>query len=435
MRDPLFLSQLAFVAFTGGVVAAVVLHKFVRNPRFPIAALLVSHGVLPAVLGLAWATGVFADAATVWLGRLSNLLIILALLVALLTGRSQQGGGTQAGQGLIVGVVAFALLSLLSEFAMGGTSGAGRYMLASFIAIWLARTPSSWLLQQLKLILAVYVVGSALVALLAPFAWVPYGGLIGIDIRVHGLAPHANSLGPLMLLYLIMEYAQPSRVWVRWGVGGTATVLLVLAQSKTTWAAAIVVGVLLWSGRSPRGAATRLIATGMIAVTCVALIVLTTEAAEYESPSEQVTVPGTLTGRTVLWAYAVDVWRESPIFGGGPAVFRDYAERTGQAWAGHAHNQFIQSLSRHGVVGLMGLLAYLGALIYYGSRLRGPTQYVSVALVATLLVRTVTEANLSSFTLEQFVVFGMLLAWERDHDSSAPLEQDAAMPTSRLDGV
>lgn len=434
MRDPLFLSQLGFVAGTVGLVVAVLVHKTAHDPRFPAAALLLARGVLPAIVGLAWATGYLGDVATVWAGRIAGLLILLALLVALLTVRSKDRASFRPGRALILAALAFSALALLSEFATGEVGGATPYTLAAFLALWLGLMPSAWLLQQLKAVLALFVIGSALVAVLGAFAWTPYdASLIGLDSRLHGLMPHANGLGPIMLLYLIAEYIQPSRRWVRWSLAATAATLLVLTQSKTAWAAAIVVGLVLWAGRSRRGAATRLVAAGMIGVTCVALIALTGNATEYEvAAAEQVESLRTLTGRTALWDYGLQTWRSAPVFGGGSSVFRDYAERTGQPWAGQAHNQYVQTLGRHGLLGLVGLLMYLGALIVYGLRLRHETGHGSLALVAVLLVRTFTESNLDSFGLEQLVVFGMLLAWERDRGIS-PIGQ-VDRPPSRASG-
>jgi hypothetical protein len=80
------------------------------------------------------------------------------------------------------------------------------------------------------------------------------GILPGFRYRYVGLASHANGLGPLAVTFLVCLMAQPFRhrwlTFFAWGLGGVS---LLLSQSKTSYAAAIVaLGVMLLAQALPR---------------------------------------------------------------------------------------------------------------------------------------------------------------------------------------
>lgn len=423
LRDPYTLLQLLVVAVTVGVVLAVFLQRTVGDPRFAMTALLISRGVVPALIGAFGVLQLGQEQAVVWGGRISVLVLVVATAVGALTLSRRDPVAVRAGRGLLLGSLAFVGMSTLSEFAMGEVGDRWYIGVLYFLAAWLSFAPPEWLAVQLKRVLGLYVIGSAIAVLFFAPAISEYeGSLIGIDLRARGLLPHANGLGPIMLLYLILESLQPSSRWLRWSVGGTAVVLLVLSQSKATWGAAAVVAVLLWAGRSQRGASARFISMGLIAVILAGTIAMTDSALEYEVvDQQQVDSLRTLTGRTAVWAYGLEQWRAAPVFGAGGNLFLDYAQRTGHEWAGQAHNQYVQTLGRHGLVGLMGLLLYLGVLVRMALRHRQATRYVSVALVGLVLVRSLAEANLDALGIEQLTVISLLLAWERNAAVMRPL--------------
>ena len=104
----------------------------------------------------------------------------------------------------------------------------------------------------------------------------------------------------------------------------------------------------------------------------------------------------TLTGRDLLWALAVQEWKHNPLFGYGPTMWNDaYRMQIGLDHAVSAHNQFLQSLSVSGAMGLIGLLVYLGALLLYAINARRGSRGLSVALLIVVLVRCVTETPLA----------------------------------------
>ena len=74
----------------------------------------------------------------------------------------------------------------------------------------------------------------------------------------------------------------------------------------------------------------------------------------------------TLTGRTEIWAVALQTWKANPLFGYGAAMWDDEFRRAvGMDFAYNAHNQFLQSLSVAGGLGLAGLLVYTLVLFRY----------------------------------------------------------------------
>jgi O-antigen ligase len=86
----------------------------------------------------------------------------------------------------------------------------------------------------------------------------------------------------------------------------------------------------------------------------------------------------------------------NPLFGYGLTMWGDaYRMQIGLDHAVSAHNQFLQSLSVAGAMGLMGLLVYLGTLLLYTINARRGSRGLSVVLFIVLLVRCVTETPLS----------------------------------------
>jgi exopolysaccharide production protein ExoQ len=345
----------------------------------------------------------------------ANLLVLLALAAALFQAKARGSLAFRPGRDLVLAAVTFSGAALLSEVVAGEFSQRTWVALGSALAIGLSLAPPAWLITQLKRIAGIWVIGSAVTAVIAPEYTVgSTDSLIGIGVRVHGLANHPNGLAPIMLLYLMLEKAQPSRPLIRWTVGSTAFGLLVLAQSKTSWAAALAVAAIFWAARSRRGVAARLLVLALVGITFVGAVVFSDAAEDLEIVEQrQVDSLRTLTGRTALWQYGLESWRESPMFGAGPNLYTDFADRTGQSWAGQAHNQYVQTLGRHGLVGLAGLLIYVVVLLRYGLRHARATGYVSLALVSLLLLRTMTEANFEGMAFEEFAVLALLVSWER----------------------
>jgi len=68
---------------------------------------------------------------------------------------------------------------------------------------------------------------------------------------------------------------------------------------------------------------------------------------------------GTVTGgsgRLAIWSFFLDRWAESPLFGSGPGLLYNSSSKYV-----YSHNMIIQILSDGGLLGLLGLLVFVGA--------------------------------------------------------------------------
>ncbi len=369
-----------------------------------------------------------------WLGLMVILLAFGLGGVGILLGLALRGAMLpMAGLGLWLGAMAFALGPLLSSrFGIQPNFYFGLLGIPFvFTAIYFLPSVSlSWAVRQFKRILLFYAYGSLTAALVAP-QWAienPYtAGLIpGFDIRLHGLVLHANQLAPYLLTYLILSWFRTSRT--RWGSLHQVVVLLalVLTQSKTVWILLVLVylirlayavwglpGLQRYTGLALLGAlfsaGTLYIATGPAWL----------DSAEVLFSDEDFT---TLTGRTYIWQVTLQLWEQNPLFGYGPDLWNQQMAQTYAPIVGHearhAHNLFYQSLGEAGIIGVVGLLLYATALLYYGVRYGNGTNGVALALVAAMLLKGITGSPLDGTPgnagfLGHFLVFAFLILASR----------------------
>jgi O-antigen ligase len=119
----------------------------------------------------------------------------------------------------------------------------------------------------------------------------------------------------------------------------------------------------------------------------------------------------TLTGRTEIWAVALETWKKSPVFGYGSAMWDDDFRRLiGMDFAYNAHNQFLQSMSVAGALGLAGMVFYTLMLFRYAFAANTATRGLSLALFWVIFVRFFTEApfNMAGLFSGEFVTHLLL---------------------------
>ena len=242
-------------------------------------------------------------------------------------------------------------------------------------------------------------------------SWLP-----GIDWRLFGLAPHANSLGPIALLGILVELHSPSR-WklLRGLVFVSATAVLVLAQSKTVWATVPVMLAVVWlplsllrtSAGGDLGHDFRrsvLTLSGVIVV--LVLVVAAAVAFDVVDTIEHRSDLVTLTGRTRIWDITLQAWQENVLFGYGPGIWGAERQREFQMFhVGQAHNQVVQTLGEAGLVGLVLLLVYLGALLVSALGTFVASRGIVLMLLMLMLVRCVTEAPLRTEGILSWTTF------------------------------
>lgn len=229
----------------------------------------------------------------------------------------------------------------------------------------------------------------------------------GIDWRLFGLTPHANTLGPVALLGMLLELYSPSRrPWLRALHLGAAAAVFVLAQSRTAWVAGLLVAMFVWLPLAivPRGGVTgdpkgfsRAVwaLIGFIGVSIVLVCgMVAFGGTEY---LQRKTELGTLNGRFQIWDITLEAWRENPLFGYGPEVWGAARRlRFNMFHVGQAHNQFVQTLGEAGLVGLFLLIVYLLTLCGAAWQRFAASRGLTLALLLVLLARCVTEAPLRS---------------------------------------
>lgn len=288
-----------------------------------------------------------------------------------------------------------------------------------------------------KGVIATMLAASVLMVAVDPDAVVEhnYRSLLpGVSFRFHGLAIHANSIAPLALIYLVLEYWVPSRRAIR-AIGSiVAFVVLVLAQSKTAWVAALLVLSYLYCSRifsdirsakrdalSQRGVLFAASPVLVVPSILLAMLLVLQPLADIDR-FLRLRIPGwsTLTGRDVIWQITLREWEANPWFGYGPTLWDpEFRLAHGLLFAGHAHNQLFQTLGEAGLIGLTVFLLYVVVLTVYAFRHSGRTRGVTVALLTVLLLRCVTEAPfrtavfLEPAFFAHLLLFGLLVMLEK----------------------
>lgn len=347
------------------------------------------------------------SAAGRWFTRLvilTTLTVCAARMVAAAFSRENRGAG---GGFLFVSFGLFFLANAVLSSALGSHPDFKHdqyYVPFLFAAVYASRTQDpATAIRFAKAGLFIFIAASCVAAVVAPEiavernyqSWIP-----GLTIRFWGLESHANSMAPLALVYLLLAIHQPfERRWLqRLGMALGVGVLL-LAQSKTIWTAAAITLPLLLVMRSRRAwgpALFSLFALGVLGAFALLLLPLLGVSVGEVSESRQGHEAATLTGRDLLWSLAVQEWMRNPLFGYGITMWNDsYRMQVGLDHAVSAHNQFLQSLSVAGSIGLIGLLVYVGALLAYAISARRASRGLSLALFIVVFVRCVTETPLS----------------------------------------
>lgn len=247
--------------------------------------------------------------------------------------------------------------------------------------------------------------------------------LPGISFRFWGLASHANNMGPLSLFLLLLLVLRPYASRLLTGVAMVmAIVSVLLAQSKTTWIAAIIIFLVLIirfgfnNLRAPEkyhDISIAKILTLSFFIVLVTAVFLAMMAGWSDALSEFFGRPlndaGTLfTGRDKIWSITLRHWLDNPIFGYGPEI---WGEVFGRKWgysgiASNAHNQILDVLGTAGVFGLVFFIGYFLVLIRYAILLSPVTKGVSIGFVVFIFVRGISEVplKLENITTSDFVM-------------------------------
>jgi O-antigen ligase len=260
-----------------------------------------------------------------------------------------------------------------------------------------------------------------------------YAGIIpAVTFRLWGVATHANNLGPVAVVFILLLWWKPYRWWGLNLLGATAALTsLLLSQSKTAWIAGAAAFVVLWGYRVARAIHTKksikpitvaqfsLISAPFILLSSLLIVIgIGVESGHADHLLHYLDKQAvTLTGRDAIWSITMQEWQLNPLFGYGPRLWSDeFAYRMGYLGvASNAHNQFVDVLGSSGVVGLLSLLVYLFLLFKYAWSSVGNTRGVSLALAIFILVRCITEVPFKTGNVTtpdfvmHFILFTVLL--------------------------
>lgn len=288
-------------------------------------------------------------------------------------------------------------------------SHSGLYVIPIFYAAYAARSEdidsllviAKWSILMFMLVGLLFAAGRPNLALQPDYAgWIP-----GLSIRLWGIGSNPNSVGPIALLLIYLELLRPSRnlrsaILILF----VASVSLILSQSKTTWvSAAVGASILGWYryGRRSQGGVEIKYVLALLSAffLVVAAISFNDPARIYENfmSSEVSGEVRSLSGRSQIWAAAIDEWRKNPGFGYGPLAWGPYHRfMIGLPFAFSAHNQFLQSLSVAGIVGVVALVMYFFALMAASIKQGERTGGVSVAIFSLVALRCISETPLAT---------------------------------------
>lgn len=233
--------------------------------------------------------------------------------------------------------------------------------------------------------------------------WLPLGALLGLEGRWGGFLGDPNLIGPLAALLVVYAFARTGMR--RWVFGVSGLLMLVLADSRASYAAAAL-GLLVLLVLPGWGVPVRRITVPKVLAASVGLAAGARVIADVAaSPAGALT----MTGRTSMWPDFLSLWPESPWWGVGTArIAEAVTQGVLPPWSYHGHNQHIDMLVRYGVAGLLLSTAVLAVAfaVAVGAARRG--RGLGVAIMATLAV--ITVANMALDWRYPSAAFSVLLA-------------------------
>jgi exopolysaccharide production protein ExoQ len=401
--------KLAWIALIWGVLLAPILmtfaHPSTAGPAYYSPAVPVHHvpsgPLAPLLIFMAQYGLLFVGAA--------------AILLAIRIPRP-----LNAGLGIWAGAMLMTLGPFMAMFfgTEPGLRSAVIRIPILFTAVFMLPNPGvDWFIRRCKGAIEFYT-AFTFAALVVARDWVMSTGgsfIPGLDIRLHGIAGHANNFAIMLLVYLILGWIVPARSTRERFFLVMIVTALVLSQSKTILGVTVIIYLIrfFYLSGSVRFIAPYLAALG---ATIVAIVATAVSPQWPERLIDQIFTEDevTLTGRTNVWSFTTELWRENPIFGHGVNLWNqsmqlDFAASYG--WLPeHAHNQFYQTLGESGLVGVAGLIVFTIALVSYAIRYHSWTRGASIALVAALLIRAVTELSMHGDVGESFFAFFVTFA-------------------------
>ncbi len=359
----------------------------------------------------------------VWLGRFCSLYVLFAFSERFLHRFFLQSNSphkkTEFPQLLLWGVTLYFLTNIISPAMFSSHPIFSHEYFYPFIlccaAVIMSPNEVSLSVTSIRNALALFLLAGLCFLVIKPSLVLNpnYHGLIPfLNIRLAGLANHANGLGALSALFLLLLWKHPfsnrylsALFWI------TGSISLLLSQSKTSWIALILCAASSYyftygyrikehflNYKNPHFSGILLGSTLLICF-MFGVITMFTDLPDTLSGFFNSQTGSTLTsfsGRDIIWDIALEEWHKNPIFGYGVTIW-DQAFRTSIQLdnATSAHNQFYQSLSSAGLIGVAGLVIY-GLILFYFSLLTAKKSAgLSLALFLLIITGCFSESSLT----------------------------------------
>ncbi|WP_457423750.1 O-antigen ligase family protein [Roseateles sp. P5_E7] len=364
----------------------------------------------------------------VWAGRFTNgtiLFVSLGEIFRWFTGRRKMPA---AAKPLLLAFMAFYLASYWVGVAFATSreiSLSWVYAPIAFTALALlsqtgmnkdALTKLEWVLLA---ILAASLIGAAVVPKMTVESgyksWIP-----GFTFRLYGFAEHANSLGIIAALSVILQLSpyvrkRPNLIFL-----GIAMFALIFTQSKTAWMVALI-GVALvrfedvrsrFGSTSPGQFSLFLILMGTLFTALGFIVLLYAINAGLLDRLLKFQDAVTFTGRTRIWEISWNEFLNNPLFGYGPALWDlPYRYQKNFLAAGQAHNQFFQTAGQAGLLGLLSWFWYIFLLGRNCASLWASTCGLAAIGFLGLMIRCFSESPMRLAGLTGMDAFAHLLAF------------------------
>ena len=434
MNDLLFGSAVGMAAFLAaiGVVlcVGVVLHLG-KDREYGLIPYIFYPAIFVAVLGVLLSgrnlhlplESVFAASSkhplVAWASRATSLFLLVAAGERIGKRFVQYGRKPDTPTPLVIAFWSYFLTNVVSS-ALFGTypwfSHEYLYVaLAGYAALLATQAEGNTAIRSARNALFVFLVVSALCIAWRPemVFWRDYEGLIPwLTLRYAGLSTHPNTLGPMVIVFLLCLWKSPYSARLSnllgWTIGCAS---LLFAQSKTSWIAFVLCAVVFAYFRHGGSLAQRsfdfrrplllgsFLLLAMLTTCVIGVVFMFGGAGEIVAGFFETRLGAgllTLTGRDQIWDVAVQEWRSNPLFGYGLTLWNDdYRAQIGMPLAFHAHNQLYQSLASAGIIGVAGLAIYAVALFWFVLKTTKASQGLTLALFTLLLIQSISEVPLS----------------------------------------
>lgn len=359
-----------------------------------------------------------SSGAVVWINRLITISILAISIERIFRFILVSSSRVTSNGYLFWTFIAFAVCNVFLNGAFGthpNFSHRAIYpIFAMLAAFFVAKTDVETVITNVKVSLFIFLLLSAIVCLLKPTLALQtnYIGIIpGFHYRYWGLSAHANSMGPMVIAFLLCLWFVPFKTVsinkFAWVLG---VLSLLITQSKTSFSIGLVciaIVAFTWIKTSSSEDVKQrnanfvylVLSLFLMALLILSALLIFTDVDRTINVflgSKQGAELLSLTGRDRIWEIAINEWHHNIWFGYGPSMWDvEYRTQIGMNYAFHAHNQFYQSLGNAGLLGVSTLIMYVAALVVAGVKSAKASKGLSLAFVALLIIESITEVPLS----------------------------------------